>query len=94
MSIEVVDGLSVRRVSAMNARPIPPQAKVKMFSAELNGTEGVEEAEFSKHWGTFNFVVEFDGKEHRKIYDHKTVEAALEEERIDLPEPHITLRKS
>jgi len=93
MKIEVVDGRNVHRVSVTNAGPIPPQAKIKMLSAELNGDEGVEESQFAKYWGTLSFVVEFDGKEHRRIYDRKAIDAALAEEEIDPPEPHVTLRK-
>jgi hypothetical protein len=33
-----------------------------MFSAKLSGDEGIEESQFPKYWGTFSFVVKFDGR--------------------------------
>ncbi len=94
IKIEVVDGRNVHRVPVWNARAIPPHAEIRMFSSELNGEDGIEETQFSKYWGTFSFVVGFEGIEHRKTYDRKAIEAALDQERIDPPEPHVTLRRT
>ncbi|MGY3588528.1 hypothetical protein ACVIGB_002513 [Bradyrhizobium sp. USDA 4341] len=91
MTIKVVDGRNVMLVPVRDSGVIPPNAQINLFSAELNGDDGIEESEFSKHWAPFSFVFEFDGTEHRKAYGRDVVAASIDEEKIDPAEPHIKL---
>jgi hypothetical protein len=93
MKIKAVDGRNILWVSAADTGLIPPGAKIEMVSEKLNGDEGIEESEFSKQWGTLSLVDSFAGTEHRKIYDHKALDAALNDQKLDPPEPHVTVRK-
>jgi hypothetical protein len=74
--------------------PIPPKADFRVSTAELNGTQGIPEADFMRDWGTIIFVAEYDGQKHRITFGRSAIEAMFAPQRPQPLPPHVTKKSN
>jgi hypothetical protein len=80
-------------VKPSDANPIPPGADIQLKTEELNGTQGLQEADFLKEWGGIYLIADYNGEKHRINFDRKRIEAFFAAQRPQPIPPHVTVKK-
>lgn len=73
---------------------IPPGADINLRLVFDEIHTGVPEKQFMQNWGIITLVVKSDGKEFRKTWDAKTIQARFAELYPPLPTPRIEIKST